>query len=316
MKIVVSHRTFCWPLIALILLAVSGCVSRPSAGGLKDPRDTTIANLVADKQDLLQQTARMRAEIADLQEKTTRLDAYVELLEKYKLPTTEQLGRNGYEIVAKNNPLLASQADIRKIKKEAPNVRTLWQLLKPLAESYHELDDERDLAVGAMLVVGAFYDFGNPPPNERDPGCVSNSATRGYVPVETLTFDMHMKSDIGCCTDFTMMLGSFLQYLGFECTALLNGAHQCLRVKLGNRWHLLDATTLVFVQDYFEAGPKTVFYFPTYSRNRTFPFQSVFVKSLVFENQPYGPTNWTKVSITENNKIYRAEYLNAEQIVR
>ena len=29
------------------------------------------------------------------------------------------------------------------------------------------------------------------------------------------------KNDIGCCTDFTLMLGSFLQRLGFDTEAVI-----------------------------------------------------------------------------------------------
>lgn len=276
--------------------------------------DEQAHSLRADKDDLLRQKARLENEVIDLQTKLADSDSYVALLEKLKLPTNAQLEDGGAQIVAANNSLLDRISEIRQIKRRAPELQALWKALSPFAESHRQFNDARDLAIGAMLVVSAFYDFGNPAPDEALPGCVSVNIQNGLEPVDQLTFAMHMQSDIGCCTDFAMMLGSFLDFLGYEREVAVNSAHQCVRVKINDRWHLLDATTLIFGESYFSGSPWPIYFYTPFPKTRNIPYQHFLLKALAMQIEPYRKSDWEIVPVSENNIAYRAEYLNAPDV--
>ena len=252
--------------------------------------------------------AAVEAERDVLKEQVAIHRDYSIFLRNFYLPTNEKLRERGYSVVQASNPFLEREAEIRRIKKTSADLDDLWTRLRPLAETYLRGTDA-DLAVGAMLVVAAFYDFGNEPPYENLPGCAGNGQGTNFEQVPSLTFALHMSSDIGCCTDFTMLLGSFLEYLGYESQVMTNPAHQFLRVRIGDRWDLIDSTTRVYVRDYFSDNEKTIRSFAV-GADRVYPYKSFFVKALAFEIETYGPDDWTIIPRAQQNRGYGASYLD------
>lgn len=286
---------------------------------VKDFQDKAAANteqtrnLIADKEDLIRQKQRLELEVQDFQKKLNEQSAYAGFLEQFRLPTIERITKSGFHVLAQNNTVLKDFKKIRAIKHRANNLRQLWQELTPYAASHQQFHDARDRAIGAMLVVAAFYDFGNPPPDETLPGCVSNNVKNEIKADAQLTFAAHMESDIGCCTDFTMMLGSFLKHLGYKREVLISPAHQCLRVEIDGRWHLLDATALVFSDSYFSDQVCDLYYYTPNPDARTIRFQHFVIKALALKIEPYRLSDWQIISVEQNNLVYRSGYLDAEE---
>lgn len=264
---------------------------------------------IREQRKITAENSALRSERDALAERVTAYRDYAIFLKSFYLPTNDQLSERGYRILQINNPLLRQKSEIRRIKKSADDLDDLWSRLRPLAETYTR-DADTDLPIGAMLVVSAFYDYGNEPPNEDKSGCAGNGQLTDFKQVPELTFALHMQSDIGCCTDFTMLLGSFLEYLGYESEVMTNPAHQFLRVRIADRWDLIDATTSIYVRDYFSDDEKVIRSFAV-GRDRVYPFKAFFEKALAFEIETYGPEDWEIRSREEQNTAYAASYLVA-----
>ena len=279
-------------------------------------RDRTIAQLNAALDStnvhiaqLDQTVAELQANLAAAGEETAKLQAATAGLYPYRYRSQSELVAAKVSIKPRNNPLVNDKQEIRKIKKHAASMTGMWASLTPFAQRYHHFNDRRDLAIGAMLVVGAFYDYGNPYPNDEKSGCVSINQNTGFHSIGDLTFEAMKKSDIGCCTDYTLMLISFLRYLDYDVNAIITSGHQTTQVIIDGRKHLVDANTLVFADDYFSDGKTTLLYFSPYPGSRIQQFQQYEIDSLAFGLEGFGPDDWTVYNPIDHEKLFDAEFL-------
>ncbi len=251
----------------------------------------------------------LRAELDAANKKVAELTSEVNRLYQYRYRSESQIALANVEINPQNNVLREDKKAIRSIKKSATSISRLWKSLKPYAARYHKFNDRRDMAIGAMLVVGAFYDYGNPFPNDEKDGCVSINQNTNYQSIGDLTFEAMKKSDIGCCTDYTLMLISFLRHLGYEVEAVNNGGHQMPKVTIDGHQSLLDANTLIYAQDYFSEAKTTLYYFTPFARSRTQQFQQYVLTSLAFGLEKFRPNDWYVSKPGEHAENFRAYFL-------
>lgn len=281
------------------LLAISALI-------IGDP----ISSASADDNETSPTVTELRAELDAANKKVASLTEELNRMYQYRFQTQSQLAAAKVEVTAQNNPLRGDKAAIRSIKKSAKSMTDMWAALTPFAQRYHHFNDRRDLAIGAMLVVGAFYDFGSPYPDDAKGGCVSINSETNFKPID-LTFDVMTQSDIGCCTDYTLMLESFLSYLKFETKALNNGGHQAVKLRIGDGWHYLDANSLIYDENYFnpEVGD-VLYYFTPYAESRIQSFQQYVLVSLSLELETFKPSDWTEASSADHYALFDAEFLN------
>jgi len=188
----------------------------------------------------------------------------------------------------------------------------MWESLTPFAQRYHHFKDRRDLAIGAMLVVGAFYDYGNPYPNDEKGGCVSSNQNTGYQSIGDLTFEAMTKGDIGCCTDYTLMLISFLRHLNYDVSAVITTGHQAAQVIIDGRTHFLDSNTLVYADGYFSDSAKNLMYFTPFKGSRTQRFQEYEIDSLAFGLDGFAPSDWKIYNPVNHAMLFDAVFLAEE----
>lgn len=247
--------------------------------------------------------------IRDFQKANSDLSAQVQTLHIYRYRSQSQLAATGISTEAQNNPFFSEIAAIRTVKKSAPSMGEMWARLKPFAEKYHHFGDGRDTAIGAMLVVGAFYDYGNAVPHDTNGGCVSINQNTDFKSIGELTFDAMTQGDIGCCTDFTLMLVSFLKYLNFDTQAIVTSGHQAVKVQIDSKSHLLDANTLIFAQDYFSGSQKQLTYFTPYEGTRVSRFQRYAITSLVFGLDGFEKDAWKAYTPDDHYNMFEAYFL-------
>lgn len=273
--------------------------------------DTRLRASLAEVQNnyaLVRQESDSRAEtIAAL---TSQVQIATNQLSKFRMPSQTMLAETGFKRHALNNPFLDRKDEIRQIKKTATDIQSLFASLEPVARSFHRWGDKRDLAVGAMLIVATFYDYGNPIPNDAHAGCVSINQNTAFESIGELTFRAQMDSDIGCCTDFAMLLSTFLDYLGLDSNILLSEAHQTTQVKVNDKWHFIDANSLIFIDNYFENEPKELFYFTPYEGARSNTFQHFLIKALVFGEKAYARSDWQIKPLQRHLSDFNASYLS------
>lgn len=266
-----------------------------------DGKTATVDQLYSEQNQLM-------GMISDLRQQREALYRY-----RYYSPT--EIGETGNKVAARNNPFFFKKADIRKMKHSAKSLDGLWKSLAPIAEEYRAFGDRRDIAIGAMLVVGAFYDFGNPAPNDGVGGCVSINQNTNNVSIGDLTFDAMTKEDIGCCTDYTLMLGSFLTHLGFKAQAVVNGGHQALKVYIDSKWHYLDANTLIYGENFFSPQRNKFFYFTPYRGSRVSSFQLYVLRSLAFSLESFSVSRWEPSELDDHYRRLNAYFLtNASEV--
>ena len=252
----------------------------------------------------------LQAQLDAANKKVVDLTAELNRMYQYRFQSQSQLAAAKVEVKAQNNPLRGDKAAIRSIKKSAKSMTDMWAALEPFAKRYHHFNDRRDLAIGAMLVVGAFYDYGNPYPNDGKDGCVSVNQNTNYESIGELTFEAMTQSDIGCCTDYTLMLESFLSYLKFETKALNNSGHQAVKLRIGDGWHYLDANSLIYDENYFDPEvDDALYYFTPFSESRTQQFQQYILASLAFGLEVFKPIDWTEETPAEHYAHFRAYFL-------
>lgn len=171
-------------------------------------------------------------------------------------------------VIAANNPYLEHVDEIRAIKTKSASADSLWQL----SERFFSDLDRRDpasheqVATRAMLIVSAFYDYGNAGlGNKRRPGCVLINEQTDFQPVVP-SFAAYRDAQIGCCTDFSLMLASFLTWLDVENMFVSMPGHIANKVRFNGEWHYLDANTNTVVDGLFVPRTDTshmrVTYFP------------------------------------------------------
>ncbi|MDR7148030.1 hypothetical protein [Rhizobium sp. BE258] len=237
------------------------------------------------------------------------LKAEVRKLYSYRYRSQSQIDLARIEIIPENNPYLEKISEIRRVKKSSPSMDAMWSRLQPMAASYHRYGDRRDLAIGAMLVVAGFYDFGNPAPNDEKVGCVSINQETNFTSIGDLSFEAMTKSDIGCCTDFTLMLASFLDHLDFDTEAVITTGHQAVMVTIDGRGHFLDSNNLLFAQDFFGGNDREMHYFTPYAGTRTPSSQHYVMTSMAFSIEGFGRESWKINSLDKHYRLFDAEFL-------
>jgi hypothetical protein len=237
------------------------------------------------------------------------LKTEVKKLQKYRYRSQSQIDSARIEIIPENNPYLEKISEIRRVKKSSASMDAMWSRLEPMAATYHRYGDRRDLAIGAMLVVAGFYDFGNPAPNDAKVGCVSINQETNFTSIGDLSFTAMTKSDIGCCTDFTLMLASFLDHLDFDTEAVINTGHQAVKVTIDGREHFLDSNNLLFAQDFFGGNDREMHYFTPYVETRTPSSQHYVMTSMAFSIEGFGKEDWKVNSLDKHYRLFDAEFL-------
>ena len=216
----------------------------------------------------------------------------------YRMPTYSAFAAAGMSLSPQNNPFFENKLEIRAAKKTATSVHDLWDRLKPIAARFHKWGDRRDLAVGAMLVVAAFYDFGNPPPDDSKTGCVRDNVNTDSKSVSRREFQIYTQSDIGCCEDFGDLLVSFLHYLHFDVSAALlkSGAHLAARVDIDGKNYYIDSNSLILVENFWGQGERRLIYWTPYDGSRQEVLQKFLISALSFGESDYQEPDWRVIS--------------------
>ncbi|WP_137113810.1 MULTISPECIES: hypothetical protein [Mesorhizobium] len=237
----------------------------------------------------------------------------IKQLYKYRFVSESQRQETGYDLHALPNPFHAQKDEIRNIKKASASIDAMWKQLTPVAQQYSYFGNSRDLPVGAMLVVAAFYDYGNKAPNDAKPGCVSINENTDFKSLEEPTFLDHSQSEIGCCTDFALMLASFLTHLGIDVEVLNNGNHQALMISTDGKNGFLDSNSLTFIPEYFAETPehesRDIYYFTPYDGSRVDIFQQFLMRSVMFGEPQFQSVAWKHMKPAEHFAKMRANYL-------
>ena len=237
----------------------------------------------------------------------------IKQLYKYRFVSESQRQETGYALHGIPNPFHAQKDKIRQIKKASASINAMWDQLTPIAQQFSYFGNNRDLPVGAMLVVAAVYDYGNKAPNDAKPGCVSINENTDFKSLEELTFSDHSQSEIGCCTDFALMLASFLTHLSVDAEVLNNGNHQALMIKTDGKNGFLDSNSLTFIPEYFaetpENGTRDIYYFTPYDGSRVDIFQQFLMRSVMFGEPNFKPVAWNYMKPAEHFAKMRANYL-------
>ncbi|KAB0675914.1 transglutaminase-like domain-containing protein [Aureimonas leprariae] len=94
-------------------------------------------------------------------------------------------------------------------------------------------------ALNALQFVSGLWHYGNYD-NIRTAGCAALNE-RQSKPQISLNFDDYLNSPIGCCTDYTIVLGSALEAAGIESRVIATGTHIFNEAYFDGRWWTLDA---------------------------------------------------------------------------
>lgn len=179
------------------------------------------------------------------------------------------LETRGIRVIAANNQYLDKIEEIRAIKAKSASVDTLWA---ELAQRFLSDIDRRDLGkreqvvTRAMLIVSAFFDYGNSDlRNKRRPGCVLVNERTDFKTVDA-SFAVYRDAQIGCCTDFALMLASFLSWLDMENMFVSMPGHIANKVRINGEWLYVDANTNTIINGLFAPRTRTshirITYFP------------------------------------------------------
>lgn len=305
--------------LAATALAGAAAVAVPSYIAI-DSRDSTIEAAQQSLTEHQQATDRLVAQVATLTDMLVTTAAardemiasrheYAKRLDYFRMPTQSMIVEARARVSPHDNPLHEAKSRLRAIKRASQTPAELWAGLRPYAENYRQFGDRRDLAIGAMLAVGALYDYGNPTPNDNRPGCVSINETTDFKAIPALTHRIMMETEIGCCTDFALLLSAFLSDLSFETEVLMNASHQAVRFRNEGEWHYLDANALIFVGSYFGDGPKKIHYYTPFSDSRVRSFQHYMIPALTFGLDDHGQDDWRIVKQADHFSMFNATHL-------
>lgn len=182
------------------------------------------------------------------------------------------------KLVARANPYLESIDDIRRIKRGSRNYDELWLRL---FETYlKDIKSDQERAVHAMLIVAGFYHFGNiSPKHQAKTGCVAINEDTGFRTINP-TFEAFKESRIGCCSDYSMLLASFLSWMSIENKPVFIPGHVANKMAIGHEWRYLDASTTLIVDGLIGKPnrPITITYF--LPPNDTYRFQNWLIRAI------------------------------------
>lgn len=227
-------------------------------------------------------------------------------LQDFRFASEGRRALTGYSVISENNPLLDRKDLIRTMKRTSADVTALWARLTRETAASLPFATDKDKAVAAMLFVGAFFDYGNPPPDDLVGGCASDVTGGGSRP---LTFAVHSSTNIGCCTDFALMLTSFLSYLGLKAQVLHGPSHQAVRVVIDGEWAYIDSNSLLFIPGYLKDGPKVIEAYTPFSGSRILEFQQFLEKAFMFDEPYYSVREWDAVQPRDHFAKMHADYL-------
>ncbi|WP_428296098.1 hypothetical protein [Hyphomicrobium sp.] len=194
------------------------------------------------------------------------LVSYSQFVETRPAPSLEA---KGIRAVASNNPYLDRIDEIRAIKAKSASADALWSKLAERFLSHidrHDPAHREQVVTGAMLIVSAFYDYGNADlRNKRRPGCALVNEQTDFKPVDA-SFAAYRDAQIGCCTDFALMLASFLSWLDVENMFVTMPGHIANKVRIDGEWLYVDANTNTVIDGLFAPRASTshirITYFP------------------------------------------------------
>jgi Transglutaminase-like superfamily len=99
--------------------------------------------------------------------------------------------------------------------------------------------EQARFALSALQIVSGLWHYGNFD-NLQAPGCVAINELLS-APKKRLSFGDYLASDIGCCTDYTVILGSTLTAAGIPTRAVTTATHAFDEAYFDGRWWTLDA---------------------------------------------------------------------------
>lgn len=164
----------------------------------------------------------------------------------------------------KNNNYLEDNLKIREIKYSSSNIQNLWRSICDEYDNfcYDAKLNEFEKAENAMLIVSAFFDYGNESEkNHFKSGCVGNSEETNFQ-ILTKNFSLYRSSDIGCCNDFAYLLASFLNHLSITNHLITFPGHVANIINIDKKSFYIDANTNLIVGNFLNRGDKHFFIYP------------------------------------------------------
>lgn len=162
---------------------------------------------------------------------------------------------NDHTYVYMNNGFLEETVKIRSTKRGASTVTDLWQNLCFQYEKFCSNEDisTEEKVEKVMLIVSAFFDYGNKPNTLYDlddtGGCVGFSEETDFQPIDR-NFDLYKRSEVGCCNDFAYLTASFLNYLSIKNDLVLMPGHIANVVYVDDKEIYIDANTNLMIENY------------------------------------------------------------------
>jgi hypothetical protein len=160
------------------------------------------------------------------------------------------------EYLAVTGPLCESREDLLK-----RDLRTFADLHHHIMKGYDRdgvrlakhwgfVDEQKVRAMFMMNIVSGMWAFGNKSNPDRPGGVQSNEDNDWGMGSPTL--HTYLKSNIGCCDNFSFLLKFLLDREGFTNRLTAIPGHSFNEVLLDGRWCILDATANIFVETSWE----------------------------------------------------------------
>jgi hypothetical protein len=173
------------------------------------------------------------------------------------------------------------------------------------------IEGERRDAVLSMLLIANVLEFGNPPPHELEPGCISNRIFPMLAPGELIGFDALRLSSSGCCTDFAILLCRYLEHRGHSCQLAHSSGHIIVELPNGDGSRdLLDASSALFVRGFGSqsGGVKCIYQFPVPSSSRQWLIQRRYISAFMFDLEAFRPEDLHGRSIESHIAEYGVDF--------
>ena len=156
-------------------------------------------------------------------------------------PSVADLGvytNSGIIFSSRNNPYLSGRQVIRSLLRDSSSADDFWgKICKHYELSCSTVSD--DLLRDGMLIAASLYDYGNARPLSGT-GCVLQSEETGYRRLPP-SWNRYREATVGCCSDYAVMLASFLDYIGVDNKYVYAPGHVFNAAFHGGRVVLLDA---------------------------------------------------------------------------
>jgi hypothetical protein len=235
-------------------------------------------------------------------------------LKRMAAPTESDLTALRVEIVSGNNPFLNDRSEVTTRLQNAVNVDMFFTGLDVMMARVSPavgIDGERRDAVLSMLLIANVLEFGNPPPHELEPGCISDRIFPMLPPGELIGFDALRVSSFGCCTDFAILLCRYLEHRGHSCQLAHSSGHIVVELPNANGSRdLLDASSALFVRGFGSqaGGVKCIYQFPVPSSSRQWLIQRRYISAFMFDLEGFRPEDFHGRSIESHIAEYGVDF--------